>query len=89
MAPSTSGVRLVDQLRSEELSRTALSWAAALLCPGGRAVIKLFQGPGTRELMVEARSIFSRVKTFKPPGSRSESMETFLVATGFRAVDPN
>lgn len=88
MAPSTTGVRLVDQLRSHELARVAFEWSLVLLRPSGCLVLKLFQGPDTPELIREAKRAFDQARTFKPQGSRRESMETFLIAMG-RKEEPS
>ncbi len=82
MAPSTSGVRIVDQLRAHLLSQAAWFWSKALLAEDGCLVVKIFQGPDTPELIKEIRTGFKKVRTFKPKGSRKESMETYVIAQG-------
>jgi len=79
MAPDTTGIRAVDQLRSEVLFERALDLALALLAPGGHFVGKLFQGPEWKRLVEQARGRFERVVIEKPAGSRRESIEMYVV----------
>jgi 23S rRNA (uridine2552-2'-O)-methyltransferase len=84
MAPDTTGVRHVDQSRSEALFERALELAIALLAPGGNFVGKLFQGPDFKRLGDLCRTRFAQVKYAKPASSRSISIEQYVVARGFR-----
>ena len=85
MAPDTSGVRSVDQSRSEALFERALDLGIATLGPRGHFVGKLFMGPDWKRLGDKARAHFSEVKTVKPEGSRKESIEQYVVALGKRS----
>lgn len=80
MAPDTSGVRSLDQARSEMLFERALEIAEQTLAQGGHFVGKLFQGPDWQKLIARARSGFREVRTVKPAGSRKESIEQYVVA---------
>ena len=82
-APATSGNRLVDQARSEELVEAVMGLAMGVLAPGGALVTKIFQGGEERRLLTELRAHFAQARAFKPQACRSESFETYLVATGF------
>lgn len=82
-APATSGNRLVDQARSEELVEAVMGLAMGVLAPGGALVTKIFQGGEERRLLTELRGHFAQARAFKPQACRSESFETYLVATGF------
>ena len=84
MAPDTTGIRHVDQARSEGLFERALELAAATLVPGGKFVGKLFQGPDLKRLVEACRAQFTTVKTVKPASSRQISIEQYVAATGFR-----
>jgi 23S rRNA (uridine2552-2'-O)-methyltransferase len=84
MAPDTSGVRSVDQARSEGLFERALALAEELLAPRGHFVGKLFMGPDFKRLLDRARGGFAEVRTIKPAGSRKESIEQYVVARGRR-----
>jgi 23S rRNA (uridine2552-2'-O)-methyltransferase len=80
MAPDTTGVRSLDQARSEGLFERALQIAEETLAPGGHFVGKLFQGPDWQRLLKRAREHFAEVRTMKPEGSRKESIEQYVVA---------
>lgn len=80
MAPDTSGVRSLDQARSEGLFERALEIAELTLGKGGHFVGKLFQGPDWQRLLKRAREGFAEVRTVKPAGSRKESIEQYVVA---------
>ncbi|MBI3708929.1 MAG: RlmE family RNA methyltransferase [Proteobacteria bacterium] len=84
MAPSTTGHRETDHLRIMNLVEAALAFAAEVLRPGGAFIAKMLQGGGERALIAEARRHFATVRQVKPAASRAESVEFFIVATGFR-----
>jgi len=84
MAPDTSGVRSLDQARSEGLFERALEIAELTLAKGGHFVGKLFQGPDWQRLLKRAREGFGEVRTVKPAGSRKESIEQYVVAKNRR-----
>lgn len=88
MAPDTSGIRSLDQARSEALFERALELALALLAPGGHFVGKLFQGPDFKKLIEAVRARFETAKTVKPAGSRQISIEQYVVGKGFKAKAP-
>jgi 23S rRNA (uridine2552-2'-O)-methyltransferase len=83
MAPNITGMTAVDQPRSIYLVELALEFARDRLKPGGTLVVKVFQGAGFDELLVEMRRSFSRVVSRKPKSSRPQSRELYLVAKGF------
>jgi 23S rRNA (uridine2552-2'-O)-methyltransferase len=84
MAPDTTGVRSLDQARSETLFERALELAEQTLATRGHFVGKLFMGPDWQRLLLRTRALFSEVKTVKPAGSRKESIEQYVVAIGFK-----
>ncbi|MGH8132394.1 MAG: 23S rRNA (uridine(2552)-2'-O)-methyltransferase RlmE [Steroidobacteraceae bacterium] len=86
MAPSFSGVDVIDQPRAMHLAELALDISARVLKPGGDALIKVFQGAGFQELVRAARGEFARVKVVKPLASRARSPEMYLLAMKFRLV---
>ncbi|MBL8624131.1 MAG: RlmE family RNA methyltransferase [Myxococcales bacterium] len=88
MAPDTTGVRHMDQSRSEALFERALELACATLAPGGRFVGKIFQGPDFQKLIAACRARFATVKVMKPASSRQISIEQYITAAGFRGVTP-
>jgi len=84
MAPDTSGIRNMDQARSEALFERALEIATETLAPGGNFVGKLFQGPDFKKLIESVRARFAVGKTAKPSSSRQESIEQYVVGKGFK-----
>jgi 23S rRNA (uridine2552-2'-O)-methyltransferase len=84
MAPDTSGIRSLDQARSEALFERALELAIALLAPTGNFVGKLFQGPDFKKLTEQVRARFATMKTAKPASSRQISIEQYVIGKGFR-----
>jgi 23S rRNA (uridine2552-2'-O)-methyltransferase len=84
MAPDTSGVRSLDQARSEALFERALEIAIATLAPGGNFVGKLFQGPDFKKLTEAVRARFATAKTAKPASSRQISIEQYVIGKGFK-----
>ena len=87
MAPFTNGNRFSDHIRQLELARAAFDTACRLLRPGGAFVVKVFDGQDAQEFTLAVRRRFETVKRLKPPATRHESVEFFLVATGFQAED--
>jgi 23S rRNA (uridine2552-2'-O)-methyltransferase len=84
MAAPTTGHRQTDHLRTSALLEAALDLAEETLRPGGIFVGKAFQGGAASELLQRLKKSFTGVKHVKPPASRSQSVELYLVATGFR-----
>ena len=81
-APSTSGNRSLDTLRSLALAETALDYAETALAPGGSLALKIFQGGDTGILLKKIRGLFETGKSFKPQACRSESFETYFLGLG-------
>jgi 23S rRNA (uridine2552-2'-O)-methyltransferase len=84
MAANTTGHRATDHLRTIALAEAAADFAVRVLAPGGTFVTKVFQGGTEGQLLTELKRAFKDVRHIKPPSSRAESAELFLVATGFR-----
>jgi 23S rRNA (uridine2552-2'-O)-methyltransferase len=85
MAPDTSGIRSMDQARSEALFERALEIATLTLAPGGNFVGKLFQGPDFKKLTEAVRARFDSAKTVKPASSRQISIEQYVIGKGFKS----
>lgn len=83
MAPNITGMAVVDQPRAMYLVELALELARLRLHSGGSLVVKVFQGTGFDEILLELRRSFARVVSRKPKSSRSQSRELYLVAKGF------
>ena len=84
MAPDTSGIRSMDQARSEALFERALEIATLVLAPGGNFLGKLFQGPDFKKLTEQVRAKFATQKTAKPESSRQISIEQYVIGKGFK-----
>jgi 23S rRNA (uridine2552-2'-O)-methyltransferase len=84
MAPNTTGHAATDHLRIMALAEAALNFALGVLAPGGGFVAKVFQGGAEREMLARMKQRFAKVRHAKPPASRKESSELYVVATGFR-----
>jgi len=84
MAAPTTGHRPTDHLRTTALFEAALDVAEQVLKPGGVFVGKVFQGGATGALLARVKQRFGEVRHVKPPASRAESVELYLVATGFK-----
>lgn len=85
-APATTGNRIVDQGASEAIVEAVVDYAASSLAPGGAMVAKIFQGGAEAALLKRLRASFAQARGFKPEACRSESFETYLVATGFKGA---
>ena len=87
MAAATTGHRPTDHLRTMALLEIALDFAVQILTPGGTFLAKAFRGGAEKPLMDLLHKHFEKVRHIKPPASRQESVETYLLATGFKALD--
>ena len=85
MAAPTTGHRATDHIRTIALVEIALEVAIDCLRPGGAFVGKVFQGGATGELLARIKKHFREVKHVKPPASRADSVELYLVALGFKS----
>jgi len=85
-APATTGNRIVDQGASEAIVEAVIDYATAALAPGGAMVAKIFQGGAEAALLKRLRGLFGQARGFKPEACRSESFETYLVATSFKGL---
>jgi len=84
MASPTTGHRATDHLRTTALFEAALELAEAVLKPGGAYIGKVFQGGAAPDILARLKKSFREVRHLKPPASRKESVELYLVALGFR-----
>ena len=84
MAPNTVGHKKTDHLRQMVLLEYAFDFASRALKIGGTFVAKSFTGGTTNELLKQIKERFENVHHVKPPASRKDSVEMFIVATGFK-----
>ncbi len=86
MAAFASGHRQTDHLRIIALAETAAYFAFDVLAEDGAFVAKVLQGGTEGSLLTLLKQRFTKVKHIKPPASRKDSAEMFVVATGFRGA---
>ncbi len=84
MAPNTTGHAGTDHLRIMSLAELALDFALRVLTPGGGFVSKVFQGGSEKAFLETLKRRFATVRHAKPPASRKDSAELYVVATGFK-----
>ena len=84
MAAPTTGHRATDHIRIIALVELAADFATQILNPGGTFVAKVFQGGTEHELLGELKKHFKTTFHAKPPASRQDSAETYLIAKGFK-----
>jgi 23S rRNA (uridine2552-2'-O)-methyltransferase len=86
MAAPTTGHARTDHLRIMGLAETALAFATDVLTPGGTFLCKVFQGGTEKDLLDQLKQNFRTVRHVKPPASRADSAELYVLATGFRGA---
>jgi 23S rRNA (uridine2552-2'-O)-methyltransferase len=89
MSPNISGNYDMDQARSVELCEAVLSVADKLLRPGGKVVMKVFEGDLFKELKEEVKSRFPYVRVHGPKASRASSSEIYIIAKGYHKPHEN
>ncbi len=88
MAAASSGHRATDHLRILALCDAAAHFAFDVLNPGGVFVAKVLQGGAEGDLLTLLKQRFAVVVHVKPPASRKDSAEMYVVAIGFRGAQP-
>lgn len=88
MAANTVGHPATDALRTMALVEAATEFAIQTLKPGGAFVAKVFAGGADSALVAELKRNFAAVKHAKPPASRKDSSEWYVVAQGFKGHIP-
>jgi 23S rRNA (uridine2552-2'-O)-methyltransferase len=84
MAAPATGHAPTDHIRVMALAEAAYDFARAVLGPGGSFVAKVLQGGSERVLLDAMKRDFTTVRHAKPPASRADSAEIYVVAQGFR-----
>jgi 23S rRNA (uridine2552-2'-O)-methyltransferase len=87
MAANTVGHQQTDHLRTMALVEIGLDFAEEILAPGGTFVAKVLAGGADATLVTRLKQGFATVKHAKPPASRKESSEWYVVAQGFKGGD--
>jgi 23S rRNA (uridine2552-2'-O)-methyltransferase len=89
MAAPTVGHTRTDHLRIMGLAEAAAAFACDVLVPGGVFLCKVLQGGTERALLDDLKRNFASVRHIKPPASRADSAELYVLATGFRGSPPD
>jgi 23S rRNA (uridine2552-2'-O)-methyltransferase len=84
MAANTVGHQQTDHLRTMALVEAGLEFAREVLRPGGAYLAKVLAGGADNQLVAELKRSFATVKHAKPPASRKDSSEWYVVAQGFK-----
>ncbi|MFL1781288.1 RlmE family RNA methyltransferase [Candidatus Hepatincolaceae symbiont of Richtersius coronifer] len=84
IAPNTTGSKSLDHLRIMNLVELSFNFAKEVLADHGTLVAKVFQGGTGNTLLAMIKQHFQNVHHFKPPASRKESNEIYLIARGFK-----
>jgi len=82
MAPATTGQKDTDAARSVALCEAGLRVAEAVLVPGGRMAVKIFQGPDFETFRAAMNALFEQCRIYKPQSSRKASKEIYLIGMG-------
>jgi 23S rRNA (uridine2552-2'-O)-methyltransferase len=89
MAANATGHRQTDHFKIMALVEAAAAFASDVLAPGGAFLGKVLQGGTEGQLLASLKQGFRTVRHIKPPASRADSSELYLLATGFRAPAQN
>ena len=84
MAVNTTGNKNLDSIQTGELSLTAMDFAVSMLRPKGIFLSKIFVGSTFNEIVENAKKNFKESKIFKPPSSRKDSKESFIIWKSLR-----
>ena len=84
MAVNTTGNKNLDSIQTGELTLTAMHFAIGMLRPKGIFLSKIFMGSTFNEIVENAKKNFKESKIFKPPSSRKDSKESFIICKNLR-----
>ena len=84
MAVNTTGNKNLDSIQTSELCLDAMRFSKEVLKKNGVFVSKIFIGSTFNEIIDESKKIFRKNKVFKPPASRKESKESFIISSMLR-----
>jgi 23S rRNA (uridine2552-2'-O)-methyltransferase len=84
MAAPSTGHPQTDHMRIMDLAENAFLFTQEVLGKGGSFIAKVLQGGTEKELLLLLKKHFAKVCHFKPPASRSDSAEMYVIALGFR-----
>jgi 23S rRNA (uridine2552-2'-O)-methyltransferase len=86
MAANTVGHPQTDHLRTMALVEAGCEFCVGNLKPGGAYVAKVLAGGADNDLVAELKRLFTTVKHAKPPASRKDSSEWYVIAQGFKGT---
>ena len=89
MAANTVGHPQTDHLRTMALVEAGMEFATEILGPGGADVAKVLAGGADNNLVAALKRHFVTVKHAKPPASRKDSSEWYVIAQGFKGIAPS
>ncbi len=84
MAVNTTGHKNVDAIVTGELAMESIEFAKEILKINGQFVTKIFMGSSFNEIVSKSKKYFKETSVFKPPSSRKDSKETFLISKFLR-----
>ena len=84
MAAPSTGHPQTDHMRIMALAEEAFYFAQDILSPNGAFVAKVLRGGTEKDLLTHLKKHFAKVAHFKPPASRADSAEMYVIALGFR-----
>jgi 23S rRNA (uridine2552-2'-O)-methyltransferase len=85
MAPNTTGIKSVDQIKSLNLVESVFGLLPKFLRPGGNFVIKVFDSQDAQNYLKTQKNLFSEFHYLKPKSTRSVSKEFFVIGKNFKA----
>lgn len=85
MAPNTTGIKSVDQIKSLNLVESVFGLLPKFLKPGGHFVIKIFDSQDAQNYLKTQKNLFSEYNYLKPKSTRSVSKEFFVIGKNFKA----
>lgn len=85
MAPNTTGIKSVDQIRSLALVEAVFEFMPRVLRPGGHLVIKVFDSNQAQDYLRSQKKLFQKFEFLKPKSTRSVSKEFFVIGKGYKA----
>lgn len=86
MAPNATGVKELDHENIITLAYAAMKFALEVTCTDGTFVVKIWDGVKTNQLKNDLAMFYKKVKTARPEATRSESAETYIIASGFKGL---
>jgi 23S rRNA (uridine2552-2'-O)-methyltransferase len=84
MAPNTTGIKSVDQIKSLELVQKVIDILPKILKENGNFVIKVFESQEAQDYFKSIKDIFQKISFLRPKSTRSVSKEYFVIGEGYK-----